>query len=75
LNGFSFAYLKELCLSATIAWMNARGMTPMDEVAARQTELLAAQMRNPGAGSDGKSADQQLTPRDRFHKLIRGEAP
>lgn len=74
-NAFSFAYLKELCLSATMAWMNAGGKAPMDEVAAAQTELLAAQMRSPGAGSDGNAADQQLTPRDRLHKLIRGEAP
>ena len=74
-NAFSFAYLKELCLSATMAWMNAGGKTLMDEVAAAQTELLAAQMRSPGAGSDGNAADQQLTPRDRFHKLLRGEAP
>jgi hypothetical protein len=74
-NAFSFAYLKELCLSATMAWMNAGVKTPMDEIAAAQTELLAAQMRSPGAGSDGNAADQQLTPRDRFHKLMRGEAP
>jgi ATP-dependent Zn protease len=74
-NAFSFAYLKELCLSATMAWMNASGKTPMDEVAAAQTELLAAQMRSPSADSDGNAADQQLTPRDRLHKLMRGEAP
>lgn len=74
-NAFSFAYLKELCLSATMAWMNTGGKAPMDEVAAAQTESLAAQMRSPGAGSDGNAADQQLTPRDRLHKLIRGEAP
>jgi hypothetical protein len=41
-NAFSFAYLKELCLSATMAWMNAGGKTPMDEVATAQTEILRA---------------------------------
>jgi ATPase family associated with various cellular activities (AAA) len=74
-NGFSFAYLKELCLSAVMAWMNSGGKTPMDAVAAAQTELLASQMRSPGGDSDGNSTDGQLTPRERFHKLMRGEAP
>jgi SpoVK/Ycf46/Vps4 family AAA+-type ATPase len=74
-NAFSFAYLKELCLSAVMAWMSASGKAPMDEVAAAQTKLLAAQMRSPEADSDGNAADDQLTPRERFHKLLRGEAP
>jgi hypothetical protein len=74
-NTFSFAYLKELCLSAVMAWMNEGGKAPMDEVAAAQTKLLAAQMRSPGTDSDGNAADDQLTPRERFHKLLRGEAP
>jgi len=73
-NGFSFAYLKELCLSATMAWMNAGGKTAMDEIAAAQTELLAAQMQSSAGRSDENASDPQLTPRDRFHKLIRGEA-
>jgi hypothetical protein len=73
-NAFSFAYLKELCLSATMAWMNAGGKTPMDEVAAAQTELLAAQMQSSAARPDDNASNPQLTPRDRFHKLIRGEA-
>ena len=74
-NAFSFAYLKELCLSAVMAWMNGSGKAPMDEVAAAQTELLAAQMRSPQPACDGNEADQQLTPRERFHKLMRGETP
>jgi len=74
-NAFSFAYLKELCLSATMAWMTAGGKTPMDEIAAAQRTLLATQMRSPGPGSDGTAGDPQLTPRERFHKLMRGEAP
>jgi len=75
-NAFSFAYLKELCLSAVMAWMNGgAGKVSMDEAAAAQAELLAAQMRSPAIGSDGNAAEQQLTPRDRFHKLMRGEAP
>ncbi len=58
-----------------MVWMNAGGKTPMDEVAAAQTELLAAQMQSPAAGSDGSVGDQRLTPRERFHKLMRGETP
>lgn len=73
-NAFSFAYLKELCLSAVMAWMNGVGKASMDEVAVSQAALLATQMRSPGADSDGNVADQQLTPRDRFQKLIRGES-
>jgi len=32
-------------------------------------------MQSPAADGDGHAADPQLTPRERFHKLIRGEAP
>jgi len=73
-NAFSFAYLKELCLSAVMAWMTGNGKASMDEVAIAQAALLATQMRSPAADSDGNGADQQLTPRDRFQKLMRGEA-
>jgi hypothetical protein len=74
-DAFSFAYLKELCLSAVMAWMNGGEKVSMDEVAAAQAELLAAQMRSPSADGHGDAAAAQLTPRERFHKLIRGEAP
>jgi hypothetical protein len=74
-NAFSFAYLKELCLSAVMAWMNGSGKASMDDVALVQAELLAAQMRSPVADGDGNGAEQQLTPRERFHKLMRGETP
>lgn len=42
-DGFSFAYLKELCLSATMAWMDAGEDAPMDAVMAAQVALLAEQ--------------------------------
>jgi hypothetical protein len=47
----------------------------MDVIAATQAELLVTQMRSPGADSHESSADEQLTPRQRFHKLMQGEAP
>jgi hypothetical protein len=74
-DGFSFAYLKELCLSAVMAWMNGgTGNVSMDEVATAQAQLLAAQIRSPAADGEGHATDPQLTPRERFHKLVRGEA-
>src|SRR5262249_50595212 len=35
-NGFSFAYLKELCLASVMAWMNAGNSASMDAVAKQQ---------------------------------------
>jgi hypothetical protein len=47
-EGFSFAYLKELCLSSVLRWMKHRTDTlfPMLE---SQLEVLRAQMRSDGA--------------------------
>ena len=42
-EGFSFAYLKELALASTMAWMN-RPETPMDEIMASQVVGLREQM-------------------------------
>ena len=46
-EGFSFAYLKELCLSAIMSWINQRPGTSMDVVAAAQMALLRDQMPTP----------------------------
>jgi hypothetical protein len=43
-DGFSFAYLKELTLSSTMAWMAADGSEPMNVVMRNQTTALRAQM-------------------------------
>ncbi|MGL4422459.1 MAG: AAA family ATPase [Gemmataceae bacterium] len=42
-EGFSFAYLKELAIASTMAWMN-RQETPMDEIMACQLVGLREQM-------------------------------
>lgn len=42
-EGFSFAYLKELALAATMAWMNRQGV-PMDELMAAHVVALREQM-------------------------------
>lgn len=48
-DGFSFAYLKELCLSATMAWINAGEGAAMDRVVMEQLQALRTQMQTaPG---------------------------
>lgn len=44
-EGFSYAYLKELVLSAMMAWIREDGRQPMNEVLPAQIEALAGQMR------------------------------
>ncbi|MBS1713219.1 MAG: ATP-binding protein [Armatimonadetes bacterium] len=43
-EGFSFAYLKELCLSSLMAWVSADGAVPMEEVLDAQVEALRKQV-------------------------------
>jgi hypothetical protein len=43
-EGFSFAYLKELMISATMAWMNQPHTAGLDEVLPMQVQLLRSQM-------------------------------
>lgn len=45
-EGFSFAYLKELFVTAMVQWMSSGGNGSMDEVIIAQTELLRAQMKS-----------------------------
>jgi hypothetical protein len=44
-KGFSFAYLKELCVSAMMAWMADRS-TPMDKVLRQTASTLRAEMKS-----------------------------
>lgn len=69
-NGFSFAYLKELCIAAVMAWMNSSLPMPMDDIACKQAESLLAQIN---LASDSIPAEPQLTPKERFRKLVNGE--
>ena len=43
-EGFSFAYLKELMISATMAWMNQAYTEGLDRVLPVQVQLLRSQM-------------------------------
>jgi hypothetical protein len=46
---FSFAYLKELMLAATMAWIATPDASAMDAIVAAQAELLRAQMSTTSA--------------------------
>jgi hypothetical protein len=62
-EGFSFAYLKELCLAAAMAWMNAGPQSSMDAIARIQAECLTAQMSSQP--TEAEQPDGHLTPRQR----------
>jgi hypothetical protein len=49
-EGFSFAYLKELCLAAVLRWMKHRPSDGLFPILDSQLEVLRAQMRSEGAG-------------------------
>jgi SpoVK/Ycf46/Vps4 family AAA+-type ATPase len=49
-EGFSFAYLKELCLSAVLRWMKQRPSDGLFTILESQLEVLRLQMRSDGAG-------------------------
>ena len=74
-EGFSFAYLKELSLAATMAWINAGEGSEMDAIATQHVGLLRSQMQAaPGeAESDGADAAAKPSRRERFRELILGE--
>jgi DNA replication protein DnaC len=44
-EGFSFAYLKELCMASMVRWISGAHRRSMDEVMIEQTELLRQQMK------------------------------
>jgi len=43
-EGFSFAYLKELFVTAMVQWVTSGGFEPMDGVMLSQANLLRSQM-------------------------------
>jgi len=82
-EGFSYAYLKELCLSATMAWINSSPGTSMDDLLQEHAAKLRAQMRGPGedaeAGRAGAPTDAgagesaaEDSPEDTLRKLMAG---
>jgi hypothetical protein len=48
-EGFSFAYLKELCLSAVLRWMKQRPSDGLFPILDSQLDVLRAQMRSDAA--------------------------
>jgi hypothetical protein len=69
-EGFSFAYLKELCLAATMAWINAEPRCSMDPIAAEQARALREQMRNAPGELDASASP--LSRRERLAEALRG---
>lgn len=56
-DGFSFAYLKELMVSATMAWMSTAQPGTMDAVIADQAQLLRSQMRTAQPAEEEAGVD------------------
>lgn len=50
-EGFSFAYMKELFVTAMVQWVTAGGKGSMDQVVLSQAELLRSQMNQSAAVS------------------------
>jgi SpoVK/Ycf46/Vps4 family AAA+-type ATPase len=60
-DGFSFAYLKELCLSTLLRWMKQRPTDGLYPIFSSQLEVLRAQMRSEeesARGGGGKANGQ-----------------
>ena len=70
-DGFSFAYLKELCLASTMNWINAGPGASMDLIAKTQAKILRDQMRS--APGQKEETEAPLTPSQRLRKMIQGE--
>jgi hypothetical protein len=72
-ENFSFAYLKELFVSATMQWMSTRGELPnqmsMDEIIADQTTHLRTQMAEISANSAASASTYR--PIARVLKIVR----
>lgn len=62
-DGFSFAYLKELFVSAMVQWISNDGKTAMAEVILRQVELLGSQMNN-------KKEEKETKKKNWFARLV-----
>lgn len=73
--GFSFAYLKELCLAATMAWINAGEGAAMDAIATAQVGILRSQMQAAPGPTETDETDAAAKPsrQERFRKLVLGE--
>jgi hypothetical protein len=69
-DGFSFAYLKELCLAATMVWINSSPRVAMDSIVAEQARTLREQMQN--APGENEPNEQPASRRARLAEVLRG---
>jgi hypothetical protein len=67
-EGFSFAYLKELGLSAMMAWIASAEHSPMDEVMAAQVVTLREQMVSSAAEPEPDEA--QIEQMQQMHAVF-----
>jgi hypothetical protein len=61
-EGFSFAYLKELCLASTMRWLVAAQPGAMDEVMLAQVHVLREQMASVPMPGDEPPAAEGMPP-------------
>lgn len=86
-ENFSFAYMKELFLSATMHWMSTRGITlkseaagrlnkstdaTMDAIVLEQAALLRAQLTAPSSSTQSKSSASKIQSVGRALAAARG---
>ena len=68
-EGFSFAYLKELLVSAMVQWISSTaGVVSMDGVVVEQAELLRSQMNTKKENNEKKRSNRVS---DSLRKLLR----
>lgn len=68
-DSFSFAYLKELCLSATMAWVNSDKTLPMDTIALAQAKMLEEQRQSVPTKDEVPAAPSRA---DQIRDLLMG---
>jgi hypothetical protein len=68
-DGFSYAYLKELYLSAMMVWVVEEGAVPMETALAGQIETLLGQMRTEGTIDGAAEPPPAQRSMERWRKL------
>lgn len=75
-DGYSFAYLKELWLSATMRWIAAPDPGAMDTVLTAQIDVLRAQMQaEPGGENEDVPTDGGPVGAAAMMQIMRGRRP
>ena len=67
-EGFSFAYLKELCLASTMRWLATAQPGTMDDIMLGQAHVLRDQMASVPMPGDEPPADPNMPPGFMAHR-------